>query len=116
MKPRKPFSFPSGHGYRLVGTPAEIAVDLAVSLEEILAITGTLPAWGRNARLEAVWSMAAVRRALGIPEPPRHRGAPQFAVSIPGARGRRRSQPGRGGVKHAGDVDRPRRHPPDPGG
>lgn len=96
MNRRKPFSFPSGHGYRLVGTPAEIAVDLAVPPEEILAITGTLPPWGRNARLEAVWSMAAVRRALGIPEPPRHRGAPQWRLTIPGTRGRRRSAAGLG--------------------
>jgi hypothetical protein len=87
---RRPFSLPRRYGYRLVGTPAELALDLGVPEGEILAVTASLPAWGHNASLEEVWSVGAVQRALGWAEPPRHRGAPQFRVTIPGARGRRK--------------------------
>jgi hypothetical protein len=74
-------------GYRLGGTPAEVALDLSVPLCAILAVTASLPAWGHNNDGEQVWSVAAVKRALGWPEPDRSRGAPWRGRPIVGTRG-----------------------------
>jgi hypothetical protein len=88
---RRPFTAIAYFGRR-VGTPAEVAADLGVPLEEVTRAieAADLDPWGRNARGERVWSMTLVRRALGRPEPPRVRGGSWRGRPIAGSRGRRR--------------------------
>lgn len=89
----RPFAYPVAYG-RIVGTIEEVAADLGVPADQVAgAVTATgLEAWGCNARGERVWRAREVRALFGVDPPPRHRGAPQFRMTIPGSRGRRSRQ------------------------
>jgi len=78
---------------RIVGAVDELALDLGVEAGEVARVIAAvrLEAWGRNARGAPVWRARDIRALFGVQEPPRHRGAPQFRMTIPRSRGRPRS-------------------------